>query len=197
MQNSIHHAIKHMDSSVRDALAHDIAQETTQLQDLDKSIKMDLETLRAALKKSQEKEIFIGMRIHKYRMLLQDNDPAQHFSTKETIAAFADDDIESNDNSTNFQQRSRLQKWHDDIKALEQVKAAHKALVVQCEELRRAIAALEQRRTHVDTLKEECDQFCVAAAAQERIESAQHEQLDELLLLELCDNNTLESNKEG
>lgn len=131
---------------------HDVESDLAELESV-------LQQCRASLEKFETKERFVGIRIQRYRGLLQRrNDRNSQLGINMSL----NNDEEHNNfiESCNIAQDKQLQ---SEI-TLESVETVHKNLIAQIEVLRRRIQDLdEKKRSYID-MADECKDFVLAAA---------------------------------
>eukprot|EP00956_Cyclotella_meneghiniana_P022736 scaffold43354_cov73-Cyclotella_meneghiniana.AAC.6 len=131
---------------------HDVESDLAELESV-------LEQCRASLEKFETKERFVGIRIQRYRGLLQRRNDRD---SQLAINMSSNNDEEHNGfiESRNFVHDKQLQ---NEI-TLESVETVHKNLIAQIEVLRRRIQDLEEKKKSCIDMSNECKEFVLAAA---------------------------------
>lgn len=88
------------------------------------------------------------------------------------------EDIESGCDHTNMDYELRMEKWEHDTEMLEQVIAIHTQILAECEQMRRTIKGLQQKKQSTEVLQQECQLFLdnVSSVVQQQ---QQHQQPDD------------------
>eukprot|EP00970_Alexandrium_tamarense_P000261 scaffold31_cov198-Alexandrium_tamarense.AAC.2 len=117
-----------------------------------------------------KREIFLSVRISKYRRLMEQREGHINnlFSMHNSNTLSGNEDLENTSNLK--EQISSLQAKHQqDQSTLKSVEEIHKGIIVQMEVLRRRISDLEEKREDILIKREECQEFLLAAAEREGV----------------------------
>ena len=176
-------SVANLSTRDRESLVHDIALEIDH-EDVESSLaglEVTLSECKTSLEAFEKKERFVGVRINRYRMLmdrreermreLMDDRSQQQSShsnnkTDDSSSENEDDDDLENKNLHNLrEQLDTLQAKHTiDQKRLQSVEELHKIFIVQIEILRRRINDLEEKQENIMVKRDECQDFLIAAA---------------------------------
>ena len=176
-QHPIESSVANLSSRDRETLAQDVALEINN-EEVESSL-ADLEgTLReskASLEVFERKERFLGVRIDRYRVLMDKREEHMrslmdklHQTNRNndddltsSYDEHDDDDLE-NKNSDNM--REQLDTLLTDQKSLSSVEELHKEIIMQIEVSRRNIHELEEKQDDIMKKRDECRDFLVVAA---------------------------------
>lgn len=153
-------------SSSNDNNINNIDEIETSISQLDEALlhsKSNLETFA-------KREIFLSVRISKYRRLMEQREGHINnlFSIHNSNTLSGNEDLENTSNLK--EQISSLQAKHQqDQSTLKSVEEIHKGIIVQMEVLRRRISDLEEKREDILIKREECQEFLLAAAEREGV----------------------------
>lgn len=151
-----------VDPLVRSALAETVENDREEWHNDFESIVHELERIHAALQESMAKEQFLDTRIRKYRKALEQR-------SKE---------LAETPHEPNYEQR-RAQLDHD-TETLKGVQITHKDILIQCEEMRRKVRELEQKRDKMVQMDDTLQSFVESNAPREIAESMErNQQLDQ------------------
>jgi chromosome segregation ATPase len=153
-------------SNSNDNNINNIDEIETSISQLDEALlhsKSNLETFA-------KREIFLSVRISKYRRLMEQREGHidNLFSIHNSNTLSGHEDLENTSNLK--EQISSLQAKHQqDQSTLKSVEEIHKGIIVQMEVLRRRISDLEEKREDILIKREECQEFLLAAAEREGV----------------------------
>ena len=153
-------------SNSNDNNINNIDEIETSISQLDEALlhsKSNLETFA-------KREIFLSVRISKYRRLMEQREGHINnlFSIHNSNTLSGNEDLENTSNLK--EQISSLQAKHQqDQSTLKSVEEIHKGIIVQMEVLRRRISDLEFKREDILIKREECQEFLLAAAEREGV----------------------------
>jgi hypothetical protein len=119
-----------------------------------------LKQCRESLLKFESKERFVGIRIQRYRELLERRRECCRDTIEKTMSDSEQDQLFVNSES----QVQTKQKYNEEERTLRSVEKVHKNLIAEMEVLRRRISDLEEKRLNCIRMREECREFVLAAA---------------------------------
>lgn len=183
-------AVARMDPAVRHALAGDVADEVQGTEDEWREVERELAEAREQLQASEAREQFLGMRTYKYQQMLNDqarrlkDEQAKLQEREERVSVSKSNEEEEGemdpeegggDYHVEGQEQEILQrdraawdrrmvKWEEESDLLQSIQEKHKAILVECENMRRKIRSLEKRRLQFQSMQQECSSFVDRAA---------------------------------
>lgn len=172
-------SVANLSSRDRESLVHDIALEINH-EDVETTladIEATLTECRATLVSFEKKERFLGLRIDRYRTLIDKREhhmqdlakkleQSQHNKNVGDNSCLNDDDDLENKNIDNLKDRiGALQSKHSsDQQSLQGVEKLHKDIIAQVEIYRRRINDLEEKQQDLMLKRDECQEFLIAAS---------------------------------
>lgn len=186
--------VARMDPAVRHALAGDVSDEVHGTNDDWRALEQELADAQKQLRDSEAREQFLGMRIYKYQQRLNDqalllkDEQAKLRAREDERTTEQPTGNNENDNDHDPEEGGvgggkchvenqeilerdraawdrRMVKWEEESDLLLSIQETHKAILVDCENMRRQIRNLEKRRVQFKSMRQECASF-VAKASQ-------------------------------
>lgn len=163
-----------LSSRDRETLAQDVALEINN-EEVESSL-ADLEgTLReskASLEVFERKERFLGVRIDRYRVLMDKRvrslmdklHQTNRNNDDDLTSSYDEDDDDDLENKNSDNMREQLDTLLTDQKSLSSVEELHKEIIMQIEVSRRNIHELEEKQDDIMKKRDECRDFLVVAA---------------------------------
>lgn len=173
-QHPFESSVANLSSRDRETLAQDVALEINN-EEVESSL-ADLEgTLReskASLEVFERKERFLGVRIDRYRVLMDKRvrslmdklHQTNRNNDDDLTSSYDEDDDDDLENKNSDNMREQLDTLLTDQKSLSSVEELHKEIIMQIEVSRRNIHELEEKQDDIMKKRDECRDFLVVAA---------------------------------
>ncbi|EJK46255.1 hypothetical protein THAOC_35083 [Thalassiosira oceanica] len=124
-----------------------------------------LESCCESLSQVEEKERFLGIRIARYKSLMEERELKMQSMVEEPTDSHSSEDVENADSRLDLDAlRARHAK---DSRCLSEVEKLHKGILAELEKLRRRVEHLEEQRDDVQAKRNECRDCMLALGSYE------------------------------
>ena len=152
-----------VDTNTHSDLAHH-ATDDDEVESSLAELNVALDQCRTSLASFEKKERFLGIRIARYRQLMEQREHHIH-ELRLKCHNEEDDDFENKNDLDVEKHSSSLQSKHErDRESLRSVEGMHRDMIAETELLRRRIDDLEEKQQEILEKREECREFLIATS---------------------------------